>query len=82
MRIILVFTLALVLSGCGIQNAKQGSLNQSYFDASQTTLTAAQQAESSALPMSQEMLAKISESAYIKKYLSLPARKAMYGAFL
>ncbi len=44
-------------------------------------LTAAQQAESSALTMSQEMLAKISESAYIKKYLSLPAQKAMYGAF-
>ena len=81
MRIVIVFTLAVILTGCGMQNAKQGRLNQSYFDASQTTLTAAKQAEASALPMSQEMSAKISESAYIKKYLSLPAQKAMYGAF-
>jgi len=81
MRIILIFTLALVLSGCGMQNAKQGRLTQSYFDASQTTLTAAQQAESSAVPMSPAMSAELSESAYIKKYLSLPAQKAMYGAF-
>ena len=81
LKILLMSCVIAVLSGCGIQNAKQGRLNQSYFDASQTTLTAAQRAEASALPMSQEMSAELSESSYIQKYLSVEGYKAMYGAF-